>query len=126
MARNAEMLIANLIMTLCEIAYLGQGDAMELGAVDAGERGLEHEMAKVYTGGKIGMSTSFDSMREFLDTLDEVVPKNAFLRKWLRRRLQKGEHQEGQRHGRNQYRGRVGRGGYQGNAEDKGKAAEEP
>lgn len=88
---------------------------MEMGVAEVGEKDLEHEMAQVYARGKIGMPASFESMRELLSTLDEAMPKNAFLRKWLRGQLQKEEGQGGQRYRRNRSQGRGRRGGYRGN-----------
>lgn len=91
MVGNADMSSTVLIMTLREISGPAQGDAMELGALEAYVQEVGNAVAQVNTGGRIGMPTAFDTMRELLTTIDDALPKNAFLRKWLRARVGKDE-----------------------------------
>lgn len=69
-------------------------------------------MTKVNIGGRVSMLVSFDSMRELLITLNDVIPNNAFLRKWLKSRLSKKEGEARMR--RSRQRGKRGREGYRG------------
>lgn len=104
-AANPSLSSAELIRTLCEIAGPRQGDATELGAMDSGDKALDHEMAQVNTGGRISMPASFDNMRELLTTLGDTLPNNAFSRKWLQTRVQKEESLAGNGYIRNKFRG---------------------
>lgn len=111
---NLDMSIIVLIRTLCEIVGSNQGDVMELGVVDSAEKSLEYEMAQFNDWGRISMLSSFDSMRQLLKTLNEALPKNFFLRKWLRTKLRKEEgHGRYGSGGRADFRGKR-RGGYRG------------
>lgn len=60
---------------------------MELEVVISEDKDLENEMAQINAWGKSGMLASFESMKKLLCTLDDVMPKNAFLRKWMKTKL---------------------------------------
>lgn len=112
MASNLDLTSSMLIRTLCEISGPAQVDAMELGAIDLYGQDMENEVAQVNTRGRIAMPTAFDSMMELLTTLNDALPNNAFLRKWLK--FMVGKEELPSRGNRAHFRGGRGHGGYKG------------
>lgn len=86
---------------------------MELRDIKSSQQEIDFEVAQVNTGGRITMPASFDSMRELLTTLDDALPCNPFLRKWLKSRVGKEETHAVK--GRGRFKGRGGRVGSRGN-----------
>lgn len=94
-ATNPNLTSSDLIRTLYEIVGLEQGDAMELVTIESSEQEVDYDVAQVNTGGRISMPALFDSMRELPTTLDNALPSNPFLHKWLKSRVSKDETQAG-------------------------------
>lgn len=107
-ASDSRIESAELIRRLCEIAgpCRADGGPMELGRQEV-ETDMEvgFEAAHVSNGGKITMPAQFDSMKELLSALEEALPGNNFLRRWLKQKVN-SEEQVDRRRGMASSRGR--------------------